>query len=409
MDTIYSFDSSIYIIGCIIQLFEMTCELTDSDRLRREVIDFWELRAPGYSLATRLSLKSEKHLLDVIGRMVNLNQRMDVVDMGTSAGLMAIWLSEMGHRVTALDLSERMIELARKNAHELGQEIDFRLMDVQDPDLPACSYDMIVAKSVVWCLDDPVGAYENWIRLLKPGGHLVIIDGNYYLDIFDEDYRRRKEYLEMKNGSDNNLHARTNIGKVDLNIIRRLAYSLPLSRERRPTWDVSILLGLGMTDIRIRSLDAFSYSVLTENGMMRLPSTFVVYAQKPVDDESPLLGGRLPDPIDESMIESVRERVRNAGCSELTVLKAMSDATRRDIILALESGRMSVGQIADVVGSSPSLVSHHLRSLREAGIVRSLREGKEVRYAISNDYAVRTILDMCQMLSGGTKDGERIL
>ena len=365
-----------------------------------ELIGFWDLRAPGYSLATRISLNSEKRIVETLGHVIDLNNSMRVVDMGTGAGLMAIWLTQMGHDVTALDLSKRMIDLAERNARELGLSIDYRIMDAQNPELPEASYDLVVARSVLWCLEDPVGAYERWLKLLKPGGHMAILDGNYYLDLFDEDYRRRKQYLDLKNGVDNNLHAKTNIGGVDLNIIRKLAYELPLTRERRPTWDVSTLLGLGMTDIHVLSLDSYSYSVLTENGFMKLPSNFIISAQKPYDDASPYDQEICRKPIDDSMLEKVARRVENVGTGGLQTLKAMADAKRMEIIIALMSGRMSVSQISVTVGASSSLVSHNLKIMKEAGIVESTKEGKEVKYSLVNPYVIRSILEMCNRIEG---------
>ena len=336
--------------------------------------------------------------MDAVCRLVNMTGKMEVIDMGTGAGLMAIWFTQMGHNVTALDLSSRMIDLASKNARELGLSIDYHVMDVQSPELPDASYDLIVAKSVMWCLEDPVGTYERWMKLLKPGGHIVIVDGNYYLDLFDEDYCRRKRYLELKNGVDNNLHAKTNLGGVDLNIIRSLAYELPLTRERRPIWDVSTLLGLGMTDIHVMSLDAFSYSVLTENGFMKLPSNFIISAQKPFDDMSPEEAEMFHRPVDDSMLEVVSRRVESNGTKGLQTLKAMADVRRMDIIVALMSGRMSVSQISAIVGASSSLVSHNLKMMKAAGIVESIKEGKEVKYSLTNLYMIRSILEMCNRL-----------
>ena len=173
---------------------DKNCEINIQDRM----INYWNLRAPGYSLATRLSLDSDRHILDSIGHLVNLENKLRIVDMGTGAGQMAIYMAQMGHDVTAVDLSERMIDLAKRNASELGLNIDSCVMDVQHTEMLDSSFDLVVAKNVMWCLDNPVGTYEEWIRILKPGGHIVVIDGNYYLDLYDEDYRRRKLYFDLK-------------------------------------------------------------------------------------------------------------------------------------------------------------------------------------------------------------------
>jgi DNA-binding transcriptional ArsR family regulator len=73
----------------------------------------------------------------------------------------------------------------------------------------------------------------------------------------------------------------------------------------------------------------------------------------------------------------------------------MGDPTRLAILLACLDQPVSVGNLAVRVGASPSLVSHHLRLLRAARIVRADRRGKHVFYTAADDH-IRTVLtDMC--------------
>ncbi|MBB6321243.1 ArsR/SmtB family transcription factor [Paraburkholderia tropica] len=74
---------------------------------------------------------------------------------------------------------------------------------------------------------------------------------------------------------------------------------------------------------------------------------------------------------------SVDERI--APLADL--FRLLGDPTRLKIVLVCVAGRRAVGAIADALGLSPSLVSHHLRLLRAARIVRAEREGKQVFYA----------------------------
>ena len=74
--------------------------------------------------------------------------------------------------------------------------------------------------------------------------------------------------------------------------------------------------------------------------------------------------------------------------------KLLSDPGRLQIVFALlESGELRVGEIAESVGSSESATSHQLRQLRLAGLVRSNRVGREVRYRIADSH-VRLLLDI---------------
>ncbi|MDO5852825.1 MAG: metalloregulator ArsR/SmtB family transcription factor [Thermoplasmata archaeon] len=369
--------------------------------LTAQIQDYWDQRAQGYTLATRISYVDDGYTMKAIGHFINLNRHMRVADMGTGCGLMAMWMASLGHDVTAVDNSSAMLAEARKNARDAGLEIDFVAGDMENPGLEPGSFDLVVAKSSVWCLQHPAIAYANWVDLLKPGGHLIVVDGNYYLDLYDEDYRKRKEYFDMKDGRETGLHYRTNVNHVDTNIIRELSKQLPLTRERRPTWDVEALLGLGMTDIHVKSLDKVHYSTLTESGLVKIPVTFIVVAQKPYSDMTPHDAAVFEPPIDDDLIPGVTERIRNSGDMELGILKALADQKRMDILRALESGRMSTTQLSKAVSASPSLVSHNLSILREQGIVVSERDGKEVIHRIGNPYALETLMEICGVIVCG--------
>jgi DNA-binding transcriptional ArsR family regulator len=66
---------------------------------------------------------------------------------------------------------------------------------------------------------------------------------------------------------------------------------------------------------------------------------------------------------------------------------ALGDAHRQRILLTFERGeRLNVGQIVEVSTLSRSAVSHHLRLLREAGVLDSEKVGKEVYYWVNKPF-----------------------
>ena len=69
----------------------------------------------------------------------------------------------------------------------------------------------------------------------------------------------------------------------------------------------------------------------------------------------------------------------------------LSDPTRLSIVLACMDMEISAGDIANKLKVSPSLVSHHLRLLRSARIVRPERRGKQVFYTMT-DACIRDVL-----------------
>lgn len=79
--------------------------------------------------------------------------------------------------------------------------------------------------------------------------------------------------------------------------------------------------------------------------------------------------------------------------SELADLfRLMGDATRLRIILSCLGGPASVGEIAANVEASPSLVSHHLRLLRAARLVRAERRGRQIFYS-PRDQHIRCVIE----------------
>lgn len=66
-----------------------------------------------------------------------------------------------------------------------------------------------------------------------------------------------------------------------------------------------------------------------------------------------------------------------------SMLKILADETRLSVVRQLMQGPMHVGELNDAIGADQSLLSHHLKVLREGGIVEAERDGKAVLYRLS--------------------------
>lgn len=66
--------------------------------------------------------------------------------------------------------------------------------------------------------------------------------------------------------------------------------------------------------------------------------------------------------------------------------KAISDETRIKILYSLSRSKMCVCDLAALLGMTASAISHQLRVLRQAGLVRSEKQGKAVYYMLSDDH-----------------------
>ena len=77
------------------------------------------------------------------------------------------------------------------------------------------------------------------------------------------------------------------------------------------------------------------------------------------------------------------------------LFKMFGDSTRIKILSLLFEGEKCVQEITEASGSSQSAVSHQLRLLKQARLVRSRRNGKQIFYTLADDH-VKTILGMAK-------------
>ncbi|GAB4061223.1 metalloregulator ArsR/SmtB family transcription factor [Uliginosibacterium sediminicola] len=81
------------------------------------------------------------------------------------------------------------------------------------------------------------------------------------------------------------------------------------------------------------------------------------------------------------------------------VFEALGDEHRQRLVLSFEPGeRLNVGQLVEVSTLSRSTVSHHLKILREAGVLGSEKVGKEVFFWINKAFLQEVFGDVCDYL-----------
>ena len=95
--------------------------------------------------------------------------------------------------------------------------------------------------------------------------------------------------------------------------------------------------------------------------------------------------------------KDIIEFVRNKIADEETIydlaelFKVFGDTTRAKILSCLEVRDLYVSEIADVLHMSISAVSHQLRVLRNAKLVKGIKEGKEVKYSLDDNHVMMII------------------
>jgi len=106
-----------------------------------------------------------------------LPQGGDMLEVAPGPGFVAIEMAKgRGYRVTGLDVSRTMVELARSNAAEAGVDVAFRQGNVSTMPFADNSFDLLACSAAFKNFSEPHRALEEMYRVLRPGGTAVILD-----------------------------------------------------------------------------------------------------------------------------------------------------------------------------------------------------------------------------------------
>lgn len=103
-----------------------------------------------------------------------------ILDIGCGTGSLTVLLATLGHQATGVDFSPQMIAQAQAKALTADYPISFQVMDATDPQLTAHSFDVIICRHLLWALPTPAQVLQRWVKLLQPGGRLVLIEGYWH-------------------------------------------------------------------------------------------------------------------------------------------------------------------------------------------------------------------------------------
>nr|WP_319540602.1 class I SAM-dependent methyltransferase [uncultured Methanospirillum sp.] len=150
--------------------------------MKKKIIDYWNSGAGRYNQGIAPFLKSQtsnagwkKLFSHHLG-----TKPLKILDVGTGPGSVSVLLAGMGHVVTAVDLSEEMLALAKKNAAACNVSVNFQNGDAEDLPFEDNTFDAVVNRWVLWTVPNPKAALGEWNRVLKQSGKLCIVDGNWY-------------------------------------------------------------------------------------------------------------------------------------------------------------------------------------------------------------------------------------
>jgi len=124
-----------------------------------------ELRSGYFTEAVRVSAIQKAYL----------HPEMTVADVGAGTGFVAAGLAPLVRHVHVLDGSPQMMDVARKNLAQF-ENLEFHLADGLALPLPEASLDAAFANMYLHHCPDPLAAIREMVRILRPGGRLVITD-----------------------------------------------------------------------------------------------------------------------------------------------------------------------------------------------------------------------------------------
>jgi ubiquinone/menaquinone biosynthesis C-methylase UbiE len=153
--------------------------------LRDEIRDYWSARAPTFDTQVGHEIFSEAERQawrELLLRHLGPGAERRALDLASGTGVISHLLDEVGFQVTGLDWSEAMLARARAKGESRGARIRFVMGDAERTLEKPESYDVIVTRHLVWTLIDPKAAFREWHSLLKPGGKVLIIDGDFVSD-----------------------------------------------------------------------------------------------------------------------------------------------------------------------------------------------------------------------------------
>ena len=153
-----------------------------SDVVKQQVAAHWNRRAPGFDEDFGHSIRTpaERAAWDRVFALVLADRRaLATLDVGCGTGFLTFELASRGHRVTGVDFAAAMIAEARRKAAERSASVRFEEGDAEQLPFAPGSFDLVMTRHVLWTLPHPEAAIDEWIRVLRTGGRLVVVDGQF--------------------------------------------------------------------------------------------------------------------------------------------------------------------------------------------------------------------------------------
>ncbi|AKB78892.1 ubiquinone/menaquinone biosynthesis methyltransferase [Methanosarcina horonobensis HB-1 = JCM 15518] len=220
----------------------------NENKIKEEITKRWDYSSQRYDTYHGHGVKSEEEAAawKALFRQVIPGEELTVLDVGCGTGEMSRMLADMGHEVTGIDLSEKMLAVAKSKA---PGSIEFRIGDAENLPFDKGKFDAVVTRHVLWTLPNPEKALESWRNVLKPGGKVVVIDGIWGNGSLETRLRRKIGNLMILIVERNDISKDSYTAEMNAMLPNAKGVSLDKAREYMEKAGLKNVHSMGLNDL----------------------------------------------------------------------------------------------------------------------------------------------------------------
>ncbi len=226
--------------------------------LIKDVEKYWDERSAAYSAIVKDEMANaamaawQSVFQEKSADVLSASEHPVALDLGCGPGLFSILMAQLGFEVIAVDLSAGMLSQARANAIAAGvfDRISFIQGNVHDLPIADNSVDLVASRNVTWLMQDPMGAYREWLRVMKPSGKMLCFDANWHHYLVDSDLNALRA-ADQQDIHDSGITEEGLWTEEQNHRSELIALELPSTYTQRPGWDQCALKFLGFSQVDV--------------------------------------------------------------------------------------------------------------------------------------------------------------
>lgn len=142
-------------------------------------LEYYDKEGESYDQARGLNRLAERKANIIRSCLLELTPLKKILEIGCGSGLVTYYLVQnFSGEYVALDLSPEMIKIAQNRI--AAANINYVVGDAATSDFAEQSFDAIIGVDVIHHLEDPVGAFKQWKKLVRPNGKMIFLETNIY-------------------------------------------------------------------------------------------------------------------------------------------------------------------------------------------------------------------------------------